>query len=549
MEDTLIARLEDRARQSDPTVVRLPGEDRDTDLRELLDRARFLAGDLHEAGVRPGDVVGIVLQNGTGFLTTLFGLMYAGAVPAPLALPNSLGGMDAYRRHLAAVARDCDMRFLVTDTELRRLRDRLAATLADGPTLLDLGTLPHVESRLCLPLAPDRPGFVQYTSGSTSAPKGVLLSQRALAAGVEAIVGAARITRADTIGLWLPLFHDMGLVSVLVGLLAAGKLALWRPGDFIRRPDQWLTAFAEERCTVCTAPNFFYDHLIGIADRFDTRPLDLSAWRVACNGAEPVQPHTVEEFARRFAAHGFVAGAVCPVYGMAEATLAVTFSETGKGARTIWRDRAHLRTTGRAVPAEPGSAAARPLVGVGRPVPGMRVRIASPGVSGGEAPAGHVGEIQITGPAVTSGYHRRPRAEAFTTDGWLRTGDLGFLDDGELFVTGREKSMVVIRGENYHAEDAEALARDLPGVYRHRCVAIPWTDPDGGETLAVVTETALTGAEERADLVQRIAAALTAGLGLSGIRVRLVDPHRLPQTSSGKIRRNRARDVLDTTTD
>ncbi|MFF4031264.1 AMP-binding protein [Streptomyces sviceus] len=548
MEDTLIGRLEERARRPDPTVVRLPGSGEETNLRDLLDRARFLAGDLHEAGVRPGDVVGVVLQNGTGFLATLFGLMYAGAIPAPLALPHSLGGLDAYGRHLAAVAEDCGMRFLVTGVELRRLRGRLADNLDGGPVVLDLDTLPQVESRLCLPIDPDRPGFIQYTSGSTSAPKGVVLSQRAMATGVEAIVAAAQVTRDDTIGLWLPLFHDMGLVSVLVGLLAAGKLVLWRPADFVRRPAQWLAAFAEENCTVCTAPNFFYDHLVAVADQFDSVPLDLSAWRVACNGAEPVQAHTVEEFTRVFARHGFAAGAVCPVYGMAEATLAVTFSEVGKGARTVWMDRAQLRGPGRAVSAEPGSVTAQALVSVGRPVPGMRVRIADgEGGEGLAAGAGRVGEVQIMGPAVTSGYHGRPRGEAFTADGWLRTGDLGFLDDdGELFIAGRDKNMVVVRGENFYAEDAEAVVRDLSGVYRNRCVAIAGSGSgSGGETLVLVVETALSDDGERADLEHRLTSALTAALGLTEVKVRLVEPYWLPQTSSGKVQRNRVRAVLE----
>jgi acyl-CoA synthetase (AMP-forming)/AMP-acid ligase II len=454
--------------------------------------------------------------------------MYAGAVPVPLALPSALDGAGRYAAHLSAIAADSGMTHIVTGSELRRLGSRLAAS---GLSLLAPEEIASCHTSLCVPADPDAIALIQYTSGSTSAPKGVTLTHRNIAAGVHAIIQASKITADDTVGCWLPLFHDMGLFSVLSGLAASGEVVLWRPGGFVRDPAGWLTEFASLGGTLCPAPNFCYDYLLTVAERFAGTGLDLSRWRLAYNGAETVQARTVEEFIRTFASYGFRSETMFPVYGMAEATLAVTFPEAGRAPRITWVDRAALADARRAIAAEPASAQARALVGLGRPVPGIRLRISGGGDS--VAPDRTVGEIQITGTAVTAGYYRRPPGEYFTADGWLRTGDTGFLDDGDLFVAGRIKDVIIIRGTNYYAEDAEAIVRDLPDVYRHRCAAVAGDD----ETLTVVVETGLAEPEDRAKLAKLVKAELLAGLGVSNVDIRLVGPYRLPQTSSGKIKR------------
>ena len=536
MENTLTGLLERRSREADPGRVHLPADGATITLPELLDRAQFLAGDFYDRGVRPGDVVGMVLQNGPDFLTTLLGLMYAGAVPAPLALPAALRGLDAYGRHLAAVVADSGMRFLVSGPEMRRIRSRFDDALA-AVEFIDIGDLAAANSRLCVPVDPDALAFIQYTSGSTSSPKGVMLSQRNIATGLDAIRQASAMTHADTLAVWLPQFHDMGLVSSLVALAHCGELTLWPPAAFVRDPAKWLTEFAARGCTLSPAPNFSYDLLIEVADRFPPGSLDLSRWRLAYNGAEPVQAGTVRRFATAFAVHGFRAESMYPVYGMAEATLAVTFSPLDTAPRLRWVDRDALNDR-RVVPAEPGAPGTRVLVGVGQPVPDMRVRVGE-----GTAADRVVDEIQISGGSVTGGYYRRPRAEHFTPDGWLRTGDLGFVDDGELFVVGRVKDMIIIRGQNIYPEDAEALVRDLPDVYRHRCAVVPRVT-DEHEELVLVAETKLDDPARRDALGREIAAALRDGLGLADVVVRLAEPHSLPQTSSGKIQRGRVQAAL-----
>lgn len=542
MDSTLTGLLERSARSSRPCELHLVKEGRTLPLDDLVAESQCFAAGLYDHGVRPGDRVGLILRNGAGFLHTLLGAVYAGAVPVPLALPSSFGDPGVHAAHVHRVALDCGMRHLVVGPEVLRPGERLTEVVADtGLRLLTEEALAGSDTRLAVPSAPDGIALIQYTSGSTSAPKGVVLTHRNVAAGLAAIRLGTRMTEADTMAVWLPLFHDMGLFSLLAGLTSCSRAVLWQPARFVREPVKWLTEFAEFGCTICPAPNFFYDGLLDVADRLAGTGLDLSSWRLAVNGAEPVQRRTVEEFTRRFAEFGLRDDAMFPVYGMAEATLAVTFSRVGGKPRVIWVDREELSVRGRAVPADEGTASARALVSVGRAVPGIRVRVAAEGAA--DTPEGTVGEIEISGTPVTSGYYRHSEPGRFTADGWLRTGDLGFLLEGELYVAGRHKDMIIIRGANYYAEDAEDAVRDLPDVYRNRCVAVPLAQEDH-EGMALVVETKLTEPERRADLVRAVRARLRSALGLENVRVQLTDPHTLPRTSSGKVQRRQVKAAL-----
>jgi acyl-CoA synthetase (AMP-forming)/AMP-acid ligase II len=534
MTDTLISVLETSAAQGQTSLgVAETGET--WTLAELLARSRAVAHGLHERGALPGCTVGLIVQNDESFLRTLLGVQYAGAVPVPLALPFAFGGLDEFSTHLRRIVQDCDMRYLAVGHQMRRVRGRLAELLP-GTTLIDVDELSGNGPERAVRVEPESLALLQYTSGSTAAPKGVRLTHRNVAAGLHAITVASEITRADILGAWLPLFHDMGLFSVLSGLAAAGMVWLWQPGSFVRHPAKWLIDFARYRCTLCAAPNFFFDYLNHAAGEIPDGSLDLSSWRLAYNGAEPVNASTIEQFHQRFAAAGLRVETMYPVYGMAEATLAVTFPTVGQAPHILSVDRAELAGAGRVVPVDRHCDASRLVVGVGHPVPGMRVRIAG---AGGQ----QVGEIQISGTPVTSGYHGLPRDASHTADGWLRTGDLGFLLNGELYVVGRIKDMVIVHGINYFAEDAEALVRDVAGVYHQRCAAVPAVADDGAEVLALVVETQLREPERRAELAHALRARLRTGLGLPTM-VRLVAPHSLPVTSSGKIRRLRVRDSL-----
>ncbi|MBB5113244.1 acyl-CoA synthetase (AMP-forming)/AMP-acid ligase II [Micromonospora echinospora] len=502
-------------------------------LADLLRISRTAAAQLRADGVRPGDPVGLVAENGLVFLHSFLAILHAGAVAVPLATPSAMGGVHGYVEHLRRVLEDSAMRHLVVSaTCLRVLRSRTAqlppVQLIEGDTLSTTGP------ELTEPAGADALAVIQYTSGSTRLPKGVMLTHRNVVAGIQAIIDGCALTRTDVAGLWIPLFHDMGLFSTLAALAQGLRVVLWRPSTFVRHPAAWLEQFVAHGCTVTTAPNFFYDHLLDDVDRVRA-DLDLSGWRLGLNGAEPVRAGTIDRFRAAFAHRGLPPDMMVPVYGMAEATLAVTFSRLGTRPTILWVDRAQLRDSGQVVTAQPGAPGARSLVAVGRAVDGVRVRIG--GAGGAE---NQLGEVEITGTPVTGGYFRQPPGDLFTDDGWLRTGDQGFVHGGELYIAGRSRNMVVIRGHNYFAEDAEAIIQDLPGVHRRRCAAVRHDD-EHGERLVMVVETGLESSDDRRTLTDRIRSAISTGLGLADVAVELIPPQALPRTSSGKVRRAEVR--------
>jgi acyl-CoA synthetase (AMP-forming)/AMP-acid ligase II len=384
---------------------------------------------------------------------------------------------------------------------------------------------------------------VQFTSGSTSVPKGVRLTHANVLHGVAAIAGGVAMTPRDRGANWLPLFHDMGLFGTLSGLLTPMPMTVWTPSAFIKDPAAWLRDFADRRCSIVASPNFGYEALVEAVTPAEVPALDLSCWRVAFNGAEPVLPGSVERFAAHFAPAGFAPEAMYPVYGMAEATLAVTFPPAERPTLTTWVDRDRL-AAGEVIEVPPGAPRARGFVALGRPVRAMELRVVDE-AGGGLAPD-RVGEIEIRGAAVTQGYLGAGTAEEPADGGgWRPTGDLGFLHDGDLYVTGRRKEMIIIRGENYYPEDAEAAVRDIPGLHRRRCVAVADATADGTEVITVLCETAVQDPEEVARLAAEIQAAVFRALDLDSARVHvhLVVPDALPRTSSGKFRRTAAREL------
>ncbi|KUJ68018.1 hypothetical protein ACZ90_22460 [Streptomyces albus subsp. albus] len=539
MNETLLGVLESRVTQGPEPSLTFVEEQRTLRLSELLAESRATARGLISLGAAPGDRTAFIMQNGSGFLNLLFGAQYAHAVPVPLALPFGYGGGDSYARHVAGILADGGIGLLVVDATLDRVRQALETALP-GVTVVSSGELAPAGGEAALPggaVPADQPAYIQYTSGSTSAPKGVALTHGNVLAGLRAIAEPSAVTSQDRWGLWVPLFHDMGVFSLLTSLSVGADVVLWQPRGGIRNPLQWLRRFAEEGCTLTSAPNFFLDALVTAvrSERSAPEPVDLSAWRLIYNGAEPVNATSIAEFQRTFGPWGFHPEAMYPVYGMAEATLAVAFPPLGREPLVRWVDRQAL-LDGTLVPSDQAASGARPLVSVGRGVPGVHIRVAR---DGRPAPDREVGEIEISGPAVTRGYYRRPAGEERTADGWLRTGDMGVLDDDELFIVGRRKDMVIVRGMNYYAEDAEAIVRDLPGVFRKRCAAIPEE-----EWMALVVETELEGVEERAALVAACRREIRSRMGLGEITVYLTTPRYLPQTSSGKVQRSKLRSSL-----
>ncbi|MER5431865.1 AMP-binding protein [Streptomyces sp. NPDC002588] len=537
--------------QSRPdTLVAFPELGLRTTVRDVYDRScRFAAG-LHAAGAGRGDVVGLLMSTGPQTLVGTVGGTATGAAVSILPVQQMVQDLESVAHRLARMIDSAGMRFLVVDGSQQRL-SRLLSGLCPELTVLDwsdvdlAGEDPARKARAGEParIDPDDTAVIQYTSGSVSRPKGVVLSHRSLLAGLRAISASAAITSDDVLIHWVPQYHDMGLFGWLATLLVGVPTHTFSPFGFIRRPAAFLRYFAEQGGTISSGPNFGYDLMIDAADGALSAELDLHRWRLAFNGAEPVSAATVSAFAERFAPAGVRPEVMYPVYGMAEATLAVAFPRPGDPPRIHHVDRGPLTSTGEIRTVARAAADAKAVVSVGRPVEGLDLRLVD--AAGNETTGPTLGEIQIRGAAVTRRYHRDPEATRAAFQGeWLRTGDLGFLHDGELFVAGRSKDMVIVNGQNFFPEDIEAAVRDLPGVHRRRCVAFSMPVEDRDEHVTVLVE-AKPGTTE--EFAERIRVGIAREFGLSSVRVRVMPPGSLPRTTSGKWQRNAARKMIEQT--
>ncbi|RMG12252.1 MAG: fatty acyl-AMP ligase [Planctomycetota bacterium] len=516
---------------------------------EVFETARRAARALERHGVRPGDRVLLVLPTGPSFLAAYHGCQILGAVAVPVVPPLSLARLDDHIARIARIARICDARATVVASQLlpvfRLARSRHRDARAALSSLL-LGTELLAEGEaLCEvhPARPEDPAMIQFTSGSTGDPKGVVLPHASLLANMKGIGLGAGFRPGDCAVSWLPLFHDMGLIGHFLASMAWGlPLVLLPPEKFIRRPKEWLRAISNYKGTCSAAPNFAYSLCTKkIRDR-DLEGVDLSSWRVAFCGAEPINANTVERFIERFEPFGFSRGTFYPVYGMAEFSLAATFPPPGRGPRYDRVDRAHFERTGEArrLDGDPrDDAESITWISVGSPLPGgHEVRIVD--ASGEPLGERREGEIEVRGPSLMAGYYEAPLATAEALrDGWLRTGDRGYLADGELYVTGRTKEIIIKGGKNIYPQDVEAAAASVEGVRVGCCAAFGLGNAKRGtEDLVLVCETRVEDPERRADMIARIRSAVLEATSATPDAIVLVEPHTVPKTSSGKIQRD-----------
>jgi len=502
---------------------------------EVDGRARRAAGALVARGVQPGDHVAIVLRTEPAFLDTFFGALHAGAVPVPLYPPVRLGRMDEYVAATARMLRVSGARGVVTSRTVARILGRAVEGAGSG---LDLGVLDAaklesgpeaVVARGLSDLA-----LVQFSSGSTVDPKPVALSQANLMAQVESLMVIIEPTRADVLVSWLPLYHDMGLIGCLLGAVGyPGPLVLVPPEHFLARPALWLRAIGRHRGTISAAPHFAYAYAAERVRHGDLDGLSLRSWRIALDGAEPVTVGALQRFAARFAPCGFDPGALMPVYGLSEASLAVTFSPPGRPPLAEGLDPARL-AAGEVMPGR------RQVVSVGRPVPGVEVEVRDE--EGAPLPERRLGRIHVRGPSVMQGYLGVEGATAGALrDGWLDTGDLGFHAGGELFVHGRAKDLVIVRGANHAPEEFESALAGISGLRPGCAVALGFVPPDGdGEELLVLAERVRGARGAGHALESAVRAAVLSRTGVLAHTVRLLEPGTLPRTSSGKMRRGEA---------
>ncbi|MFJ4657096.1 fatty acyl-AMP ligase [Nocardia sp. NPDC088792] len=505
--------------------------------RELHERALAVAAELESRCV-PGDRAALVFPQCPEFIIAYFGCLYAGVIAVPLNPPRRNRIQDA----TGSIMRDCAPAAVLTlDMFVAPLRAALEPLCTASHWLAVDGMASAAVDFEPRRAAPAEVAFLQYTSGSTGAPKGVMVTHGNLVANEEMIRQGFGHSRDSTVVGWAPFFHDQGLIGNVLQPLYVGTTAiLMSPVAFIRRPLLWLSTISRYRAHTSGGPNFAFEACVARAAAGPLPELDLGSWRVAFNGAEPIRPETLERFAETFAPHGFDPGAWYPCYGLAEATLLVSGGTPGRGPRLLEVDAEALGAR-RYVPAT--GTRSKTLVGCGQVLPGETVRIADP-ATGETCPPDRVGEIWVSGGQVAQGYWRNPSATAQTfraAGEYLRTGDLGLLVDGELYVVGRAKDMVIIRGRNYYPQDIEQTVQaSHPALRAGACAAFAIPAP-AGEQLVVVQEIRRDAAADPAEVLGAIRAAVVAEHELAPADVVLAAPDQVQRTSSGKIRRSAVR--------
>ncbi len=514
--------------------------------RELAEAARSLAARLLGSSLGPGDRVAIVAATQPEFVIAFFACQYAGLVPVPLPLPAAFGGRPAYLAHVRRMMVEARAAALFAPASLIAWMAPVAVDLALRicRSLDDLASLGSDSAASCLPvIGPDAIAYLQFSSGSTRFPLGVVVHHRALMANVCATLQhGLQIRPWDRAISWLPLYHDMGLVGFLISPMAGQTTVdLLATQDFARRPLLWLSLISERRCTIAYSPSFGYDLSVRRARMAQSLTLDLSCWRIAGIGGDMIRPAVLTGFAESFAPYGFNATSFLPSYGMAEATLAISFAPVGRGIETDTVDLDRLEQEGVAVAPSGAGQRARTVVLCGSPLPLHEVEVR--GADGGAVGDRTVGRIVARGPSLMRGYDGRPAETnaVLSAEGWLDTGDLGYWLDRALVITGRAKDLIIINGRNIWPQDLEwTIEQSVPEV-RTGNVAAFSVEEDGQEVLILAAEArASVERGARDSLVAAIGNSLRAQHGLDG-RVVLLAANTLPYTSSGKLSRSATR--------
>ncbi|MCC6339793.1 MAG: fatty acyl-AMP ligase [Acidimicrobiia bacterium] len=540
---SLITRLEEGA-ASGAAVTFVTPVDRDgwaedrVPMARLHDDARSMAAALAALGVGPGAHVALLGPTTRDFVTALTAVWISGAAATVMPLPMRLASIEEFVDQTRRRITRADAALVVVDRDLAAFFD---ARPGDPPMVYlddlaaDAARRPP-DSYVRPADDPDALAILQFTSGSTAHPKGVMVPHRSLTSNLTAIQEGLGLTPDDVAVSWLPLYHDMGLVGILANALTAPvDLVLGAPQDFLAAPARWVQWLSHFGGTCTGGPDFAY----ALAARAMRRPgsLDLSRWRIGLNGAEPIDPRSVESFLEAGAPHGLRPGVAFCAYGLAEATLGVTFPVPEKGMTVDPVDRRALEDAGEARPVADDAPGAKHFARVGWPLRDFDLKIAGPG--GRALGDRQVGEIELRGPSLMSGYYRDPEATAAVlTDGWLRTGDLGYTIDGELVVCGRAKDVIIVGGRNVFPEDVERAVAGIEGVRTGNIIAFGAPAKRGREAIVVVAETRL---DDPSPLRDEMSRRIVDAVGIPPADLVFVEPGSLPKTSSGKLQRSLCR--------
>lgn len=510
--------------------------------RELRQGARAIAAGLQDRDVTPGQTVALILPTGKDYFFSFFGILLAGAVPVPIYPPGRASQMEDHLRRHTGILNNCRATLLIADPDTTRIARWLCSAVTSMQSVVSVEGLMTGARYEPPAIGPQDTAFLQYTSGSTGQPKGVVLTHANLLANIRAMGEWVEAGPDDVFVSWLPLYHDMGLIGAWLGsLYYAAFFVAMSPMSFLAAPHRWLWAINRYGGTLSAAPNFGYELCLHRVRDEHIEGLDLGSWRAAFNGAEAVSPATLERFCNRFGSYGFRREAMMPVYGLAENSVGLAFPPPGRPPLIDYIERRTFTRTGKAAPTTPGDDAIR-FPACGHPLTGHQIRVVD--AHGRELPDREQGRIEFKGPSATTGYFRNPEKtrELFDED-WLDSGDLGYTADGDIYVTGRIKDVVIRAGRNIYPEELEEAVGKLDGIRNGRVAVFGSIDPHSAtERLVIVAETRETDSERRVSLQTRINDLAMDLLEAPPDDIVLAPPGSLLKTSSGKIRRTAVRE-------
>ncbi|MGD9385629.1 MAG: AMP-binding protein [Thioalkalispiraceae bacterium] len=515
--------------------------------KQLWDGALKVAAGLQKLGIQTGETVAIMLPSGKEYFFSFFAILLTGAIPVPIYPPARRSQLEEHLRRHSGILNNCRASMLITIPEAKVIAQLLKSqvtSLRDILTVNDLSTSPDDYIRPAI--GPYEIAFIQYTSGSTGNPKGVVLTHANLLANIRAMGEAIEADSSDVFISWLPLYHDMGLIGAWLGsMYYAVMFVVMSPLTFLTRPQRWLWAMHHYRGTLSASPNFGYELVLKRISDSDIDDLDLSNWRCAFNGAEPVSPNTIDRFTQRLSKTGFKTEAMLPVYGLAESSVGLIFPPLRDKPRIDCVERELFTHTRQARPADESDQSALCFVTCGQPLAGHQIRIVDD--DGNELPERQEGRLQFRGPSATSGYYRNPEAtKKLFNDDWLDTGDLAYQAEGYLFVTGRSKDLIIRAGRNIYPQEVEEVVGNIDGVRRGCVVTFGTIEAQSGtERLVLIAESRHQDGATKQALQKEITSVANDLIGLPPDEVIIAPPHTVLKTSSGKIRRSACRELYE----
>jgi fatty-acyl-CoA synthase len=511
---------------------------------ELRERAQASAQRLLKLGLKKGDRIALIADTEADFIVLFFACRYAGMLPYAMPVPVNLGSHNIYVQQLVGLLKGGDAAIAIAPEEFIGFLEEATSEVENIKwvgTPKQLSELEKADVEFSSNSS-DEPAYLQFTSGSTRFPQGVVISEHAIMSNLQGIVRSGLAVRnGDRCASWLPFYHDMGLVGFVLGpIVSQLSVDYIRTRDFAIRPLQWLRLISRNICTIAFSPPFGYELCARRVRESDFSELDLTNWRVAGVGAEMIRPSILDNFAKVLAPAGFSSNAFLPCYGLAEASLAASFSPLGEGLDVMHIDALALAERGVAVRVRSDSRKVNAIVNCGQALPEHEIEIVD--IEGSTLPDLRIGRVLMRGPSLMEGYLNNPEAtkEVLSEDGWLDTGDLGYIFENNLYLSGRRKDVIIVNGRNIRAQDLEELAEEQPEVRMGDASAFGLDDNDDQVTVVLVVECRISNTPERQSLISRLQRLVYEGFGIHCV-VELVKQHTLPRTSSGKLSRVAAR--------